>query len=140
LSASSSLLLSLLLYPLYLRAHFGGFQRLDALPCWRSVSAWMSSLLWRAASWVPAALAAAPLPKNGPCQLRLKSLSLPLLVLLLVLLWWPPSLLPGAAGCSLLPLAALLLPEWLPLAVVAVTNSFFSFLATAFAALAARRL
>jgi hypothetical protein len=96
-------------------------------------------LLRRAASWIPAALAAVPLLKKGPCQLRLESLSLLLLVLLLALLWWPPSPLPGAARCSGLPSAALLLPEWLMLAVVAVTNSFFSFLATALAALAARR-
>jgi hypothetical protein len=123
-----SLLLSLL-QPLYLRAHLGGFHRLPLLPL---RSALLSSLLQSASCpCCSAALAADQLLKEGPCQLRLKSLSrLPLLLTLLprlapaagVALWSPPFL-------PLPPLLLLLLPPM---------NSLWSFFATALAAFAAR--
>lgn len=135
LSASSSLLLSLLLYPLYLRAHFGGFQRLPALllPL-RPSPAWVSSLLCRCASAAAAAaLAADPLLKNGPCQLRLKSASRCLLALLLPpsSLPLPPLLLPAGAAARLPLLRAVPLSAFLLLLVVAVMNIFFNVLARA---------
>jgi hypothetical protein len=116
-----------------LRAHLGGFQRLlpELLLPLRPSAAWLSSLLCRCASCAAAAaLAADPLLKNGPCQLRLKSVSRCLLALLLP----PPSLLPLApAGAWLpllraVPLSAVLL---LLLLVVAVMNIFLSVLARA---------